>query len=597
MTIKLRNLLKAEDTWNLSALYRSEKDWKDHLEKTLKTINNILQYRGKLGESPKQLKDALSCYLETLRALEKLYTYSHLTSDEDTTNSYNLGNLQQITKAFSEFSSASSFISPEILEIDAEIFKDLIDNPELAQYKRLLEEINRFRPHTLSQQEENLLALGSEVFSSSAKIFNQLENADFDFGTIEVKGEKKVLSHSSYIIFLRNEDRTIRELAHSQFYKVFDQHKYCLTETLTSSVKKDVYLSRVRNHGSALERGLFGDEVSTSVYKNLITTVAAGLPPLHKYYALRKEKLGLTEQRLFDTHVSLIPNTKAKHSYEEAVEEIVTSLAPLGGEYIETLKSGLTTQRWVDRYENKGKRSGAYSSGCYDSPPYILMNYQEDNINDMFTLAHEAGHSMHSYFSNKNQSYQDHQYTIFVAEVASTFNEQLLFHHLREKHKNDENMLRYLTNQQIDELKGTFYRQTMFAEFELKIHDLEEKGIPLTLDTYRPLYRSLLEKYFGPSVTISDIDELEFTRIPHFYSAFYVYKYATGIAAAVALAKKVLNKEKNATTDYLNFLKCGGSKAPLSLLKEAGIDMNEEEPILATVELMDKLIEDLKATT
>lgn len=596
MGIKVRSEVESSHTWDLSRLYKDSAEWLADFEAASARITEIVAYTGRLAESSTVLLQAITCYLTTTRLIEKLYVYSHLRSDEDTANSEQLGKLQQVTKLYAEFAANASFLSPELLGVETSRFEELLDDECLEPYRRMLREITRYRPHTLTPKEENMLALGSEVFGTSSKIFSQLDNADFTFGTVEVNGEQKPLSHSTYISFMKNKNRAVRKTAYEQYYSVFNGHRHGISAALTGSVKKDVYLARVRNYGSALEYGLFGDQVHTSVYENLIATVSKNLSPLYKYYHLRKKVLKLKELTLYDTHVPLVPDVETHHTFEEAVAEICTSLAPLGTDYVNALSVGLTQERWVDRYENKGKRSGAYSSGCYDSPPYILMNYQDDVLNDMFTLTHEAGHSMHSYYSHKYQPYQDHEYTIFVAEVASTFNEQLLFRQLRQKYKNDPKMKAFLLNQQIDEIKGTFYRQVMFGEFEKQIHDFEEDGMPLTVDTYRECYRKLLDKYFGPALTFSDLDSLEFLRIPHFYSPFYVYKYATGIAAAVSLSERVLSGETGAQQAYLNFLKSGGSKPPLKLLADAGVDMQSSAPIEATVRLIDHLVVKLEDT-
>ena len=465
--------------------------------------------------------------------------------------------------------------------------------PSLQDLKRMVLEIVRYRPHTLSKAEENLLALGSEVFGVSSKTFSQLNNADLKFGTVHVDGEEKSLTHGTFSLLLKNPNREVRKQTFEQYYKVFEDHKNTIAATLTGSIKGDVYLSQVKKHTSARERALFADNVELSVYDNLIETVSSNLTGLHKYYELRKRVLKLEEQRIYDTYVPLIPNVQKSHPYPLACQYVLDSLRPLGSDYVDVLRRGLTSERWVDVYENQGKRSGAYSSGCYDSAPYILMNYKEDSLNDIFTLTHEAGHSMHSFFSCKHQPYQDHGYTIFVAEVASTFNEQLLVKHLRELYQGDKAMLAFLINQQIDDIKSTLYRQTMFAEFEKIVHEIAESNQALNIDVYKEVYGKLLKKYFGPAVTIEDIDHLECLRIPHFYSAFYVYKYATGISAAISLSEQVLTGSDTERMRYLNFLQSGGSKYPLDLLKDAGVDMNSPQVVATALKKFDALVNEL----
>lgn len=592
--MKLRNEVSENDSWNLVPLYTSQADWeKDFtaLEKALATYSAL---ENTLHKDKEHFEKVIRSYLEASRALEKIYTFAHLQSDTDLSHSENLGFVERTRNLYSRFSSAFSFITPEILALSKETLDAYLAAPSLQDLKRMVLDIARYAPHTLSKEEEKLLAQGSEVFGTSASVFSQLNNADLEFGVIGEGDVTETLSHGTYALFLKKQDRSIREKAYTQYLTVFDKHKNTIATTLAGSVKKDIYLAKVKKHSTALGKALFPDEVPQSVYDNLISTVRKNLPVAHRYYALRKKVIGLDTQRMFDTYVPLVKEVHIKTTYDEAVGLLIDSLAPLGSEYLSVLKKGLTEDRWVDRYENKGKRSGAYSGGCYDSAPYILMNYHEENIHDVFTLTHEAGHSMHSYFSRKHQPYQDNDYTIFVAEVASTFNEQLLTHTLREKYKNDKAMLAFLINQQIDDIKGTLIRQTMFAEFEKEIHERGERNEPLTIDAFRKIYRGLLEAYFGPSLSIESLDELECLRIPHFYSAFYVYKYATGISAAIALSDMVLSGDTKTTENYLTFLKSGGSKPPLELLKLAGVNLESPAPVEKAFVLFDRLVRELE---
>lgn len=580
--------------WDLDCIYQSSEAWEIEFSKLEKKVGTIANFRGKLSDSAKSVLSAFNCYYETSREIEKLYTYAHLRSDEDTSNTENLGRQDKIINLYTRFSAESSFLTPELLEIEKETLDLFLTEPELVNYKRTIKDIVRYRPHTLGKKEEEILALGSEVFSSFQKIFSQLSNADLDFGEIEADGKKEILSHGSYSLFLKNTNRSVRKKAFTQYYAVFDQHKNMLAANYSSSVKKNCYLAKVKNYKSAREKSLFSDNVSANVYDNLITTVSNNLSSLHKYYELRKKALKLDKAEIFDTYVPLTNSVKIKHSYENAVDIIIKSLKPLGDDYCSILASGLTTERWVDVLENKGKRSGAYSSGCYDSYPYILMNYKEEDLNSVYTLTHEAGHSMHSYYSRKHQNYQDHNYTIFVAEVASTFNEQLLSKYLNELYADDQKTRFYLINHQIDDIKATLFRQCMFAEFEMIVHQRSEKNQNTTLDDYRSIYKDLLCKYFGPAVEIGELDSLECFRIPHFYSAFYVYKYATGLSAAIALSENVLEGNDRELDQYLNFLKSGGSKYPLELLKDAGVDMSSPEPIEKAVEVFQGLVDELE---
>lgn len=594
MSSQLRAEVKPNDTWDLSRIYSSEELWKADYLKVEEIDNKSSIYKNTLGKSAEHLFEVISTYLSSGRLLEKVYTYAHLKSDEDTSNTTNLSLLEKAYSLYARHSEAWSFFSPELLSLDQEIINQYLSSEKLKVFRRLIKDIVRYKPHTLSAKEERIIAAGAEVFRSAEKVFSQLNNADLNFGKIKIGSETIALTHGSYSLILKNPEQKIRKKAFQQFYGVFEQHKNTIAATLSGSIKKDVYLSKIKNFPSARSASLFSDNVNIEVYDNLIASISKNLKPLHKYYELRKKVLNLSSQKIYDTYVPLVKEVHVDYSFEKASETILNSLKPLGEEYCSVLKEGLNSARWVDKYENKGKRSGAYSSGCYDSVPYILMNYKSSDLRDVFTLTHEAGHSMHTYFSNKHQSYQDHSYTIFVAEVASTFNEMLLNEHLKEVYKNDPRMLVYLINNQIDDIKATFYRQTMFAEFEHLTHQVCEKNEALTVDVFRKIYGDLLKKYFGKSVKISELDQLECLRIPHFYSAFYVYKYATGISAAITLANKVLKGGQTELNSYLNFLKSGGSKYPLDALRDAGVDMTKPTAIENTISYFSALVDQLE---
>jgi len=589
-----RNEIPEQFRWDLTSFYQTLQSWEAEFQKADAEVQEITKFRGKLEQGESVILQAITLHLESIRRIERIYTYAHLTSDEDTSSSAGLALLDRATNLYSRYGAASSFIVPELLSLSDEQCEKILTSQALAPYKRMLEEILRYKPHTLSPKEEELLAHASEIFGSSEKIFSQLNNADLSFGTIKVGNEEVPLTHGSFILLLKNTERSVRETAFKQYYSVFEAHQNTITAALSSSLKTDAFLARTRNYSSALEKALFPDYMPQEVYSGLISTVHEALPALHEYYTFRKERLKLSEQRLFDTHVPLVEDVKTKIPYEKAVEIVLEALKPLGEAYCEQLHQGLTSERWVDVYESKGKRSGAYSSGCYDSHPYMLTNYKEDLLGDLFTLAHEIGHSMHSALSRKAQTYQDFQYGIFVAEVASTFNEQLLLAHLRKHYANDKKMLAYLLNHQLDEIKGTFFRQTMFAEFELETHRLVEENVPLTTDRLKEIYGKLLVDYFGPSMKIEESDWLECLRIPHFYSAFYVYKYATGISAAITLSDKVLSQTPGALEKYLGFLQAGGSKPPLEVLTLAGVDMRKPDAVRRTAEIFKERLGEFK---
>ena len=410
---------------------------------------------------------------------------------------------------------------------------------------------------------------------------------------IDDKGEEKPLTQSSYSSFLVKRDHELRKRAFHQFYDEFQDHQFTLASALSYSVKADVFRARARNFSSPLEASLFRDDIPVAVYEGLITAVRNNLAPLFRYYELRRRVLGLDELHHYDTYVPLVPEIESHVSFDDATETILAAFQPLGVEYTAALSEGLRG-RWCDRYETKGKRSGAFSSGSFGAPPYILMNYKSDVFSDVYTLAHEAGHSMHTWFAQRSQAFQDYNYPIFLAEVASTFNEELLTHHLLEK-THDKKMRAYIINRQIDDIRGTLFRQTMFAEFEKIIHAIEERGDALTLDVFKSEYHALLEAYFGPAVVLDPQLDLECLRIPHFYNAFYVYKYATGISAAVALSERVLNGEPGAVAAYLDFLKSGGSKFPLEALRAAGVDMATPRPIESALRLFERRLTELES--
>lgn len=594
MALVKRNEVHQDHTWDLGVFYKDVASWKADFSEVEKKAAILPSLQGTLKNSAAALHHALTLTLDISRDVERIYTYPHLLSDTDTANSEHLGYLDQALNLYTRVLSLSSYLTPELLALPEATLHQFLTDPLLVPYKRFILEITRYRPHTLSANEENLLALATEVFGSCEKIFSQLHNADLQFGSVVVDGEERPLTHGTYVPLLKHKNRSVRKQVFEQYYAVFDAHKNGFSSALTGSVKKDIYLAHARKYPSTLDKALFGDNVSRTVYDNLIETVSQNLGPLHRYYDLRKKVLKIDDLHIYDTYVPLIPDVITEHSYETAAQFVVESLQPLGPTYTKVLRDGLTSNRWVDRYENQGKRSGAYSSGCYESPPYILMNYKDDHLTDMFTLAHEAGHSMQSYFSRENQPYQDSSYSIFVAEVASTFNEQLLSHFLQKTYAQDKKMLAYLLNQQIEDIKLTLYRQTMFAEFEKLIYSHAEKNQPLTLDMYRETYSGLLKKYFGPGVVLSHQDSLEFLRIPHFYMSFYVYKYATGISAAIALSQQVLTGSTSEVDRYLHFLGSGCTQQPLQLLQSAGVDMTSPAPIQTALDVFSERVSQLE---
>jgi oligoendopeptidase F len=595
MTAKVltRADLPESDKWDLTHLFASADKWSEDFAWLQKAYPGIVDWKGRLGESAVTLAACLEFEKSLDLKIERLYHFASLQLAEDSANPGYLARMGQLQNLLTKIGEAASFMGPEIQAIPDDKFTQFLDDPALVEWKIALKKIRRMKPHVLSEREERLLALGSAALDGYDETFSQLTDVDMKFGVlVDGKGEEKPLTQSSFSSFLVKRDHELRKRAFHQFYDEFQDHQFTLAASLAYSVKADVFRGRVRNYPSALEASLFRDDIPIAVYDGLIAAVRNNFAPLFRYYELRRRVLGLTELHHYDTYVPLVQEIESRVSFDEATETILSAFAPLGPEYTASLAEGLRG-RWCDRYETKGKRSGAFSSGSFGAPPYILMNYKSDVFSDVYTLAHEAGHSMHTWFSQRSQRFQDYNYPIFLAEVASTFNEELLTHHLLEKTV-DKKMRAYIINRQIDDIRGTLFRQTMFAEFEKIIHAIEERGDALTLDVFKSQYHALLEAYFGSGVVLDPQLDLECLRIPHFYNAFYVYKYATGISAAVALSQRVLEKQPGAVEAYLNFLKSGGSKFPLETLRAAGVDMTTPAPIESTLRLFEHRLNELE---
>jgi oligoendopeptidase F len=591
--IPIRSEIPETDTWNLTHLFKTEEDYRSAFAALRDSYPEILEFKGHLGESAQRLLNCLECDNRLQQIAERLGHYSSLKNAEDSSDDINLSRRAELTNLLTKVREASSYITPEIQAISDDQFQHFLDDPILSAWKVSLFRLRRYKPHTLSEPEERLLTLGGPVIRGHSDTFSQLTNVDMKFGLLTTSdGQEIALSQSTYLSFLHKPDRDLRRRAFRQFYQEFEDHKFSLASALASSVRADVFSAKIRNYPSARHASLFGDNIPVAVYDNLIGTVRKNLPVLHEYYDLRRELLKVDQIHQYDTFVPLVPEIHANVNFEEAIDLVVDALNPLGTEYVETLRTGLRS-RWVDRYETKGKRSGAFSSSSYGNPPYILMNYKPDVFSDVFTLAHEAGHSMHSWFAQKHQLFQDYGYPIFLAEVASTFNEELLTHYLLERAQ-EPAMRAYLIDRQIEDIRQVLFRQTMFAEFEKQVHEIEENGGPLTLNSFCKVYRELLEAYFGPRFSIDDQLSIECLRIPHFYSAFYVYKYATGISASISLADRVLKGGPAEVDAYLGFLKSGGVKFPIDTLREAGVDMQSPEPIEQAMQLFQERIGQLR---
>jgi oligoendopeptidase F len=588
-----RSSVKVADTWDLSPMCDGDASWEKLFQKLDKQIAGFAKFRGKLGESAKSLAACLKFDNDFDRLAERVGGYAHLKVTEDQANSTYQGMVARFTNLATRASQAASYIRPEILALPKKTLDQFLAAKEMAPFKLVLERIIRYKPYTLSGREEEILAMQGEMAQAAGKAFRQLLDADLKFGLVKnEKGEQVELSNSTFSKLLVSPERGVRKSAFHQYYAQFQGHENTLAATLSGSIQKDTYYAKVRGFQSSLESALFPDKVPQSVYDNLISAVRKHLPAVHRYYDVRRRKMKLKDIHHYDTYVPILSDLEVNRPWNQAVKLVMESLTPLGSEYCAALEAGLTTGRWCDRYPNQGKQSGAFSSGSFDSPPYILMNYNQDVFNDVFTLAHEAGHSMHTWHSARKQPYQYYGYVIFVAEVASTFNEELLSHHLLGQAK-DKRERAYLLNREIDDIRGTIIRQTMFAEFEKVTHEMAEAGEPLTVQAFKDVYRKLLAAYFGPDFAIDDELALECFRIPHFYRAFYVYKYATGLSAAIALSQRVLKGGKKELADYLGFLSGGCSKDPLDLLRDAGVDMEKPQPVEAALTHFGKLVDEL----
>ncbi|MCR8927188.1 oligoendopeptidase F [Priestia megaterium] len=573
-----RSEIKVEDTWKLEDIFASDDAWEKEFEEVKALIPQMEKFKGKLGESAQTLYDALQEQDELTMRVSKLYTYAHMRYDQDTTNSFYQGLNDRIKTLYTQIASALSYVTPEILSIEESKIKQyMAEHKELKLYAHALDEITRERPHILSESEEALLAQASEVLGSSSNTFGMLNNADLEFPSIkDENGEEVEITHGRYIRFLESSNRRVREEAFKAVYETYGKFKNTFASTLSGTVKKDNFSARVRHYNSARHSALSTNNIPEEVYDNLVKTVNDNLHLLHRYIDLRKKVLGIEELHMYDLYTPLVKDVKMEVTYEEAKDYILKGLKPLGEDYLNVLKEGFEN-RWVDVHENKGKRSGAYSSGTYGTNPYILMNWQ-DNVNNLFTLAHEFGHSVHSYYTRKTQPYPYGDYSIFVAEVASTCNEALLNDYLL-KTIDDEKQRLYLLNHYLEGFRGTVFRQTMFAEFEHDVHVRAQNGEPLTPELLTKLYYDLNKKYFGDNLVIDEEIGLEWARIPHFYYNYYVYQYATGFSAAAALSKQILEEGNAAVERYVGFLKSGSSDYPIEVLKKAGVDMTTSQPI------------------
>lgn len=590
--VKKREEINLEDKWKLEKIYANEDAWEKDFNILKKESPKLREFAGKLNDKEEILK-----YLElnekVSRLGETLYVYAHMKSDEDTSNQKYQSYMNKIDAFMAEFASYGAFFVPEILALPDEFIKDLIKNDERFKiYEFMLMDILKEKPHILTKEMEELLALASDCLDAPSSIHNMLTNADMTFGNIKDEdGDEVELTEGNYSSFIKSKDRSVREAAFKRLFGEYKKFDNTLATTLTSSVKSFNFSARVRKYESPIEASLSPNDIPVSVYENAIKTINDNLSSLHRYVKIKKKLLGLEQMHMYDLYVPIIEVEKEKISFDEGVKLANEGLKPLGEEYLNLFNEGINSG-WIDKYENKGKRGGAYSWGGYDTMPYVLLNYHNE-LNDVSTLVHEMGHSLHSYYSRKTQPYYYAGYTLFCAEVASTTNEALLIHYLIEKEQDKKKKL-YLINQELEQIRTTVFRQLMFAEFELYTHNALNSGEALTAADYSAKWHELNVNYFGPDMVVDEDIDMEWARIPHFYSDFYVYQYATGYAAASAFANAILEGKENAVEKYKGFLKAGGSKYPIDILKDAGVDMTTSEPLEATIHRFNELLDMLE---
>ena len=589
---KDRNLVESKYKWNIDEMYNSQDAINNDIKKVEDLINKVKEYKGNLGASKENLYGALKLSVDASRVLSNLYVYTHMKLHEDTRINENQGMATKIEMLSTELSMATSYMVPEIISIDESKLEDYLKSDDLSFYKKYIDDMLREKPHTLSEKEEEILAAVSEISGVSENVYDMLSYADLEFPEIEDEEGKKVkLTNSNFSLFLKSKNRKVRKDAFEAVYSTYDKYKNTFASTLYGGIKSEIFYAKMRKHKSALEGSLFNDDVSVDVYNNLILAMDENLNSLNKYIDLKKKFLNLDDIHMYDLYVPLTENFDMNIPYEKAQEIILKALSPLGEEYLSIIKRAFS-EGWIDVYENEGKQGGAYSWGSYDSHPYILMNYHDD-LNSLFTLIHELGHSVHSHYSRSSQEYLYSDYKIFVAEVASTLNELLLINYLLENSTSKEERI-YLLNYYLEQFRTTVYRQTMFAEFEKITHEKVENKEPLTAKEFIEIYYNLNEKYYGKSCCVDKGIGLEWARIPHFYSNFYVYKYATGFSAASALSSQILSEGEEAVNRYINFLKSGGSEYPLNQLRAAGVDMEKKESVDKALNVFEELVDKLE---
>lgn len=590
---KLRCEIEDKYKWDLTKIYKDEKEWQKDFDDVKEKILKVLEYKDSFLSNGKKLYEYLKYDEEVSRKLEKIYYYAHLNYDADTLDEKYKVMTNKVSDLFTKYNELSSFVVPEILKLDEEKLNTFYKEEEkLEDYRFSIENIYRFKNHTLDEEKEKMLSNLSKCLSNPEETYEALTDSDFEYDYItDEKGNKVKFNESNYSLFIKSKDRSVRKRAFEMLHNKYKKYIRTITSTYKGEVETNVVLAKIRNYDSAISASLYSNNVPVDIYNNLIKVVNDNMDVLYDYYDLKRKILSLDRLHMYDTYVEIINKIDKKYSFDEAKEIVMEALSILGDKYIKNLKKAFD-EKWIDIYHSKGKRSGAYSSGNFDVNPYVLLNF-EGTLNDVSTLAHELGHSMHTYLSCKNNPYQYSSYEIFVAEVASTVNELLLANYMLKNSKNKEEKLAVI-NHILDLYKATLYRQTMFAEFEKETHKLREKGEVLTSDLLSNTYYNLVKKYFGPNVLCDDLIKYEWARIPHFYYNFYVYKYATGISAASYIVDGILNNKEGALENYIKFLKSGGSMYPLDELKIAGVNLNSKSVILSAIKTFEKYLKEFK---
>lgn len=587
-----RSTIEEKYKWKIDKMYSSKEEIEKDISKVKNLIQEVKEYKGKLSESKENLYKVLNISENASRIVQNLYVYTHMKQHEDTRINDNQGRATKTEMLSTDLGVATSYIVPEILAIEENKLSEYLKDEKLSFYTKYIKDILRDKPHTLSEREEEILAATSELSTIPENVYDMLAYADMEFPEIEdEEGNKVKLSHSNYSLFIKSKNSRVRKEAFEGEFSTYEKYKNTFASTLYGGIKSEIFYAKTRKYNSAIEASLFSDDVSLDVYNNLISAIDKSIPNLNKYVELKKKFLGLNEIHMYDLYVPLTDKFDMDIPYDKAQDIILEALKPLGEEYLKVIKSAFD-EGWIDVYDNEGKKGGAYSWGSYDSHPYILMSYKND-LNSLFTLVHELGHSVHSHYSRTSQPFLYSDYKIFVAEVASTLNELLLINYLLENSKSKDETI-YLLNYYLEQFRTTVHRQTMFAEFEKIVHQRVESGEPLTADEFTNIYYKLNEKYYGKSAIVDKQIGIEWARIPHFYSNFYVYKYATGFSAASALSQQILSEGSTAVDRYINFLKSGGSEYPLEQLKSAGVDMTKKESIEEALNVFAELVNKLE---